>query len=323
MTVPTPTSVAGPYAGNDVTTIFAYGFRIFEAGDLVVIKTEVATGVEVILTLTTHYTVSGVDDLAGGSVTLLTALATGYTLEIRRILDIVQETDLRNQGAFHAETHEDAFDRGIMIDQQLQAQFNDIPEFPEPEDGLFLAWDGTDLVNTEGTVGPTGATGPAGAVLAMAAGEVARMTGQNRFRFLNTMAKIYKSIDQVIADSTITLVAFDLEDVDTDAIHHLVTNNTRLVVKLTGKYLIGGLGQWAASDLGKRQILFGVNGTLQFSGVGDADTTGGTDLPGCYLETLVAGDYVEMSVQQTSGGALNLIGGTKGNSLFWMIYMGE
>jgi hypothetical protein len=121
MTVPTTSSVWGPYAGNGVTTVFPYSGRIFTAADLVVTQTDPAE-VETVKVLNTDYNISGVGLPNGGSVTMLVAPPAGYFLTLRRVLDIVQLTDIKNQGAFHAEIHEDVFDRLTMFIQQQQEQ---------------------------------------------------------------------------------------------------------------------------------------------------------------------------------------------------------
>jgi hypothetical protein len=117
------------YTGNGSTTVFSFTFRIFEAGDLVVTKAD-SDGVETTLVLDTDYTVTGAGSYSGGSITLGTALPSGYDLTIQRVLDITQETDLRNQGQFFAETHEDVFDRMVMIGQQLQEQIDRAAKLP-------------------------------------------------------------------------------------------------------------------------------------------------------------------------------------------------
>ncbi len=117
MTVPS-TRFREDYAGNGSATSFPYAFRIFKAADLVVTKTD-NSGNETTLTLGTHYTVTGAGSYNGGAVVLTTALPTSYRLTIERVLAIRQDTDLRNQGEFLAETHEDAFDRLTMIVQRL------------------------------------------------------------------------------------------------------------------------------------------------------------------------------------------------------------
>lgn len=117
MTVPTYRS-REDYTGNGATTSYPYQFRIYEATDLVVTRAD-TDGNETTLVLNTDYTVTGVGKYAGGNVVLTTVLLTGYRLAIERALPITQETDLRNQGAYFAETHEDVFDRTIMLLQRF------------------------------------------------------------------------------------------------------------------------------------------------------------------------------------------------------------
>lgn len=120
------------YTGNGVTSVFAYTFPIFANTDLRVIKRLIATGAETLLVLTTDYTVSGVGDSAGGNVTLVAgAMAATYKLIIRRARPLTQSKDIRNQGDFFPETHEDAFDHGVMLAQQLQDEADRCLQLPE------------------------------------------------------------------------------------------------------------------------------------------------------------------------------------------------
>jgi hypothetical protein len=95
-----------------------------------VVTTADDLGIETELVLGDDYTVSGVGSYSGGSITLDTALTDGYAMTISRVLPFTQETDLRNQGAFYAETHEDVFDRMAMVNQQLQEQIDRSAKLP-------------------------------------------------------------------------------------------------------------------------------------------------------------------------------------------------
>lgn len=121
MTVSTEVNQAA-YTGNGVTTVFPYTFRILNASNLTVTRIDLQE-VETVLTLGTDYTVAGAGSYNGGAVTLPQPLLNGYSLVIERDLAIVQETDLRNQGTFFAEVHEDAFDYLTMIIQQVASWF--------------------------------------------------------------------------------------------------------------------------------------------------------------------------------------------------------
>lgn len=111
------------YTGNGVTTSFPYTFRIFKKSDLVVQVVDLNENITELI-LDTDYTVTGAGGYTGGNVILVTALADGYQISISRELPVTQETDLRNQGKFFAEVHEDAFDKLTMLIQQVRSFFS-------------------------------------------------------------------------------------------------------------------------------------------------------------------------------------------------------
>ena len=162
MTVSSTTNKVS-YSGNGVTVTFPYTFKIFADGDLTVTLRSSA-GVETTKALTTHFTVTGAGDEAGGNVVMLTAPATGETLVIKRELDLTQETDYVDNDPFPAESHEEALDRLTMIEQQQQEIIDRAftypvsyagsasKEMPEPSASKVLAWksDASALENVSG-----------------------------------------------------------------------------------------------------------------------------------------------------------------------------
>ncbi len=132
------------YTGNGTADGFAYNFKIFEDSELRLVVEKVSDGTLTTLTLTTDYVVEGAGEGSGGSITLVDNgqvyldsngfLASGYTLTIRRVLPLTQETDIRNQGPYYPSIHEDQFDRFIMIDQQQQDEIDRSIKAPESED---------------------------------------------------------------------------------------------------------------------------------------------------------------------------------------------
>lgn len=120
MTVQTNTNVAS-FNGNGVTQIFPIAFKFNNDTDLIVMLADDATGSSSLLTLNSDYTVSGEGDEEGGLINVVVAPAVGKRLFVSRVVDILQMTDLRNQGKFFAEVHEDAFDLLTMIAQQHQS----------------------------------------------------------------------------------------------------------------------------------------------------------------------------------------------------------
>lgn len=113
MTVSSTTS-RWSYTGNGVTTAFAYTNRIFADSDL---KVYVAGALK---TLTTDYTVSGVDNPGGGNVTFVAAPANGASVVIVRDVPATQPVDYQPNDPFPAETHEKALDRATVLIQQLE-----------------------------------------------------------------------------------------------------------------------------------------------------------------------------------------------------------
>ncbi|MEL4868126.1 tail fiber domain-containing protein [Pantoea agglomerans] len=110
------------YTGNGVTTSFPYTFRIFKKTDLAVSVVDLSENITE-LVLDTDYTVTNAGGYNGGNVVLTTPLANGWQISIARELEPTQETDLRNQGKFFAEVHEDAFDKLTMLIQQVGSMF--------------------------------------------------------------------------------------------------------------------------------------------------------------------------------------------------------
>lgn len=137
------TSNRNDYVGNDSTNVYAYGFKIFLESELRVTVVD-AAGLETELVLNTDYSVSGVGQTSGGNVTLINAsqawlnsgnLATGYNLTVRRVRQLKQLTDIRNQGDFYPEAHENTFDQLVMLDQQQQDELDRSLKLPETEAG--------------------------------------------------------------------------------------------------------------------------------------------------------------------------------------------
>jgi hypothetical protein len=129
------------YTGTGAVGTYAYTFKVLDDDDLLVTVRHPTTGVETTLTLTTDYTVTGVGVATGGNVVLVTgardwintgnSLKVDWVIVIRRVRALKQPFDLRNQGSFFPETHENAFDSLVMIAQQQQDELNRTIKFSE------------------------------------------------------------------------------------------------------------------------------------------------------------------------------------------------
>jgi len=111
------------YAGNGSTTDFSFPYKFFANADLVIILVD-SDGVETTKTITTHYTVAGASSESGGTVTMLTAPATGETLVIYRNKSFIQELDLVENDAAPAEETEKQLDKIVMMIQRLSDLVN-------------------------------------------------------------------------------------------------------------------------------------------------------------------------------------------------------
>jgi hypothetical protein len=108
------------YAGNGVTTAFSFPYKFLANADLVVLLVNDTTDVSTTQTITTHYTVTGAGDDAGGTVTMVTAPATDYTLVIYSDPAISQATDLVDNGPMPAASYENALDKLTLIARRLK-----------------------------------------------------------------------------------------------------------------------------------------------------------------------------------------------------------
>jgi len=117
MTVSTTTNRIS-YAGDDSTTAFATGFKFFANGDLTVTLVTDSTGAEAVQVITTNYTVADAGVDSGGTVTMLTAPATGETLVIERTQAYTQTLDLVENDPFPSESVEDQLDKIVIMTQQ-------------------------------------------------------------------------------------------------------------------------------------------------------------------------------------------------------------
>lgn len=168
-------TVTSSTARNDYTVAvirasYPYTFKILDEDDLEVIVRAAADGTETTLTRGVDYNVTGAGLSAGGTVALTEAAPAGDGdhLTIRRVPSFTQQTDIRNQGRYAPELHEDAFDRFVMMAQYLRDIFDaamrlpttvspdDVSVYlPVPEANKYLAWsnDGSAIVNKATTDG--------------------------------------------------------------------------------------------------------------------------------------------------------------------------
>jgi hypothetical protein len=124
MTIST-TTIINSYSGDGSTTAFTYTFKITDQDDIeVLIRSN--DGTETTKTITTHYTVSGVGNAGGGTVTFTSGNipTSTQTVVLRRSTPQTQTMDLIDNDPMSADTIETAHDKAIAISQELQEQVN-------------------------------------------------------------------------------------------------------------------------------------------------------------------------------------------------------
>jgi hypothetical protein len=119
--------------------------------------------------------------------------------------------------------------------------------------------------------------------------------------------RVYHNTTQSTATGGSTTLAFNSERFDTDTMHDVSTNNSRLTAKTAGKYLIIGSVAWADNATGIRGIAIVKGGGSQI-----AYTMHAAPATFCFqtVSTIIdmaINEYVELSAYQTSGGALNIL----------------
>ena len=157
MTIQSTVNDGITYSGNDSATTFAFPFKVDLNTQIEVIIRD-ALGVETTAVLNTDYTVAGFTVEGSGVVTYPISgdpLATGKKITIKPKMDFLQSTDIRNQGRFAPEIHENAFDTLMMHIKELKGEINRTIQFKksseitnaefgdDPVDSRILAWNGT------------------------------------------------------------------------------------------------------------------------------------------------------------------------------------
>jgi hypothetical protein len=139
------------YDCNGSATVFSFPYYFFQNADLKVYLYNELTEEETLLTITTHYTVTGAGNLAGGSITTVSTYSADYKIIILREVAITQGYDHVDNEAFQAESLEAVYDRLTMIAQQLSEKINRsilLPvtslisglSVPDPQANKVLAW---------------------------------------------------------------------------------------------------------------------------------------------------------------------------------------
>lgn len=115
----------------------------------------------------------------------------------------------------------------------------------------------------------------------------------------------YNSALQALNATTLTYMALNAEDHDTDSMHDTVTNNSRVAAPVTGKYRVAGQIFYATTS-GTNYVLFDKNHAGVFIRGVPTDNGGASGmLASLPAIALTAGDYIEMVGYHTQAGSIN------------------
>jgi len=144
------------YIADGSSTAYEFPFAIFSTDDIEVYLDNIKQS-------STLYTVTGVRDSSGGSITFNTAPTLNTIITIVRNLSIERTSDFQEGGALRADILNDEFDYQIACQQQLADNLNRsmvLPPYatdtnvdltlPTPAAGKAIVWnsDGTNLENS-------------------------------------------------------------------------------------------------------------------------------------------------------------------------------
>jgi hypothetical protein len=134
--------------------------------------------------------------------------------------------------------------------------------------------------------------------------------------------RVYNSANISVATSgVVQYLTFNSERFDTDSMHSTAVNTGRITFTTAGTYLVGANVQFASNATGFRDCFIRRNGTtsVAYTRMANAGATV-CIVPVQCVAAFSAGDYIEIGVQQSSGGALNVEAATEYSPEAWAIW---
>jgi len=123
----------------------------------------------------------------------------------------------------------------------------------------------------------------------------------------NIGARVYHNAAQTLTSGTNTILNFNSELYDVGDLHDTATNNSRLTAPVAGKYLIFGNIAFAANTTGLRELRLLLNGITPIGLAREVPQSANHFMNCSVIYDLAVGDYIQCTVNQTSGGNLNVV----------------
>lgn len=135
--------------------------------------------------------------------------------------------------------------------------------------------------------------------------------------------KLYRSANKSINNTTATAIDWDAEEFDAGGLHDTVTNNTRITIPTdgnTGVWLLSAAVLWEANNTGTRSVTIRKNGATAIATSVDAGAPDYQTIT-VLVNSPAAGDYFEVVVEQSSGGALLVTASDPFDSMFQAVHL--
>jgi len=165
--------------------------------------------------------------------------------------------------------------------------------------------------------------GTAGQVLTVNSGATAPQWSTPASGATYVGANVFNSVSQNITTNVDTIVTFDSERNDTNGFHSTSTNTGRITIPTGygGKYLITAQLKWNNGALANLYMGIRKNGTVFFT-----QPAFSLQQQYSFQEDLVAGDYLDISVFQNTGGTVTINANGDANNQsrqqFSVVYLG-
>jgi len=132
--------------------------------------------------------------------------------------------------------------------------------------------------------------------------------------------RVRHSVSQSIPNNTLTTLAFDLEEFDTDTMHDVSVNNSRITFNTSGKYIIGVAIDWDPANASNlRRVRIQDGGVVLAESDSFENATGGESVHQILttVHSVTAGEFIEVRVLQLSGAALTVLSTWESSPVFW------
>lgn len=272
------------FQGNGVTTVFPYAFLMPTTDDVEVLLYDSTTFTEVAVD-SADYSISGIADPAGGSVTYNpsgTPIPSTKWLTIRRTVAYTQTLDLTNQSSFYPTVLEAQLDRIVMQIQQVATLVSEALVLPAGAD-----YTAADIL--EAALNAAGYSIAAAASAAAAAASAATFTSA-------TAAEMWTGTDNVKFVSSAKIAGLWIKGADIASAATITIPDTGNWFHITG---VTGI-----SDIDFTTATNGRVVELYFDGIVTLTHSANLALPGSVNYTTAAGDIIR--VRQDNGDAVKV-----------------